>query len=321
MPIILFGGLLIILIGAELFTNAVEWLGKKLRLSHSVTGNLLAAVGTALPESIIPLIALYGDNKRLDVACGAIIGAPFMLSTLAMGICGLMLILCRRRTVSLDKAKISFELCYILLCFAVFFLACFGGSFFQRIVGCILIWAYIFYAWQIIKKSQHQVQEEHLRPLYFCRRKSYLLVVVVQLAIGLNLVIFGAEVFVEGITLTAASLGISPLVLSLILAPIATELPEKFNSIIWILQGKDELALGNITGAMAFQCTIIPAVVMLKTPLDLDLPAIFSSVCLVMSLAIIYISINLSKKVQARSFLWGFFWYAMFLALIFWSII
>lgn len=321
MPIILFGGLLIILIGAELFTNAVEWLGRKLRLSHSVTGNLLAAVGTALPESIIPLIALYGDNRQLEVACGAIIGAPFMLSTLALGICGFTLLACRRKSICIDKEKMSFELCYILLCFAMFFLACFGGNYLQRIVGCMLVWAYIYYAWQIIKKSPRQVQEDHLRPLYFCRRKSYLLAVLVQLAIGLNLVIFGAEIFVDGITMTAANLGISPLVLSLILAPIATELPEKFNSIIWILQGKDELALGNITGAMVFQCTIIPAMIMLKTPLDLDLPAIFSSVCLVMSLGLIYISINLSRKVKARSFLWGFFWYGMFLFLLFWSII
>lgn len=321
MPILLFGGLLIILIGAELFTNAVEWLGRKLHLSHSVTGNLLAAVGTALPESIIPLIALYGNNRQLEVATGAVIGAPFMLSTLAFGICALSLLACRRKYAFIDKGKLSFELSYILSCFAVFFIACFGGSYLQRIIGCALIWAYIYYAWRIVKKSPRQSAEDNLRALYFSRRKSYLLIVLLQLAVGLNLVIFGARIFVEGITLGAAILGISPLILSLILAPIATELPEKFNSIIWILQGKDELAFGNITGAMVFQCTVIPAMIMLKTPLDLDLPAIFSSVCLVLSLASIYVSINLSQKVKAGSFLWGLFWYLMFLGLLFWSII
>ena len=44
--------------------------------------------------------------------------------------------------------------------------------------------------------------------------------------------------------------------IALVLAPLATELPEKFNSIIWLRDNKDTLALGNITGAMVFQSTI-----------------------------------------------------------------
>ena len=57
MPILLLGGLILILIGAELFTNAAEWLSRRLNLSSTVTGNILAAVGTALPESVIPIVA------------------------------------------------------------------------------------------------------------------------------------------------------------------------------------------------------------------------------------------------------------------------
>jgi cation:H+ antiporter len=61
-------------------------------------------------------------------------------------------------------------------------------------------------------------------------------------------------------------LGVSALLLSLLIIPIATELPEKVNSIIWIRRGKDTLAFGNITGAMVFQGTLLPAIGILLTP-------------------------------------------------------
>lgn len=100
----LLAGLLVILIGAELFTNGVEWLGSRLGLSEGAVGNLLAAVGTALPESIIPLVAfLGGDEAAMHIGIGAILGAPFMLGTLAMFVTGFSAWLLRgRRNVKLQ---------------------------------------------------------------------------------------------------------------------------------------------------------------------------------------------------------------------------
>jgi cation:H+ antiporter len=66
--------------------------------------------------------------------------------------------------------------------------------------------------------------------------------------------------FVDAVEHLASSLGVSSVLLALVIAPVATELPEKFNSILWVRQNKDTLAMGNITGAMVFQSTI-PTVV------------------------------------------------------------
>ena len=84
--------------------------------------------------------------------------------------------------------------------------------------------------------------------------------VVIQLIVGLVAIVGGAHLFVEELLHVAESIGIEPLVLSLVLAPLATELPEKANSFFWVKDGKDSLALGNITGAMVFQSTIPIAV-------------------------------------------------------------
>ena len=80
--------------------------------------------------------------------------------------------------------------------------------------------------------------------------------VIMQLLVALGAIVGGAHLFVEQVLHVADSAGLEPLVLSLVLAPFATELPEKANSFFWVRDGKDSLALGNITGAMVFQSTI-----------------------------------------------------------------
>ena len=88
----------VILAGALLFTNAVEWIGHRLKLGEGAVGSLLAAVGTAMPETLIAIVALIGATEGADqVAIGAIVGAPFLLATLAMGLVGLFAYLYRER--------------------------------------------------------------------------------------------------------------------------------------------------------------------------------------------------------------------------------
>jgi len=90
--------------------------------------------------------------------------------------------------------------------------------------------------------------------------------IAVQLLIAVALLVWGAEGFIHGVRGVSAVVGVSPLLLSLLIIPIATELPEKVNSILWIRRGKDTLAFGNITGAMVFQGTLLPAIGILLTP-------------------------------------------------------
>ena len=87
--VLLIASFAVILAGALLFTNAVEWIGHRLGLGEGAVGSLLAAVGTAMPETLIAIVALIEGSKSEDIAIGAIVGAPFLLATLAMGLVGL----------------------------------------------------------------------------------------------------------------------------------------------------------------------------------------------------------------------------------------
>src|SRR5688500_15549898 len=98
--VVLIVALLIILLGAELFTNGIEWFGRKLELAEGAVGSVLAAVGTALPETMIPIIAILtggGSSSSHGIGVGAILGAPFMLSTLAMFVTGVAVLIVGRR--------------------------------------------------------------------------------------------------------------------------------------------------------------------------------------------------------------------------------
>jgi len=83
--VFLFASLLAILVSCYIFVNAVECLGDAFNLHQGIVGSILAAIGTALPETIIPILAILFSRSAgsHDVGIGAIAGAPFMLSTLA----------------------------------------------------------------------------------------------------------------------------------------------------------------------------------------------------------------------------------------------
>ena len=327
MVIQLLAGLMMILLGAELFTNSVEWLGSRLNLPEGSVGHLMAAVGTALPESMIPLIAfLSGGADAVDIGIGAILGAPFMLGTLAMFVTGLAAWLLRgrktgRKIMHVDAADMKRDLGFFMAMYLLVLAAAFVPQQIKPYAAILLLLSYLTYAWHVAH-SGNAISGDSLRPLYFSRRTkpSYFLILL-QLFLGLGAIAGGAEYFVAGISRTAALYGIHPLVLSMIIAPIATELPEKFNSVIWVSQGKDRLALGNITGAMAFQSTMIPAMGMLLCDWTLTLSAGLSSVCLLFSTGLLYGTVCRKDCVPIAALLLCGIGYLAFLVAILWSIL
>jgi cation:H+ antiporter len=266
--LLLFVSFAVILAGALLFTNAVEWMGHRLKLGEGAVGSLLAAVGTAMPETLIAIVALISATEGSEgVAIGAIVGAPFLLATLAMGLVGLFAYLYRERRptgLELDAHGPTLErdIVFFLIFFAVALALAWGAPDVLRIpIGIAVILAYVVYIRRTLRGGGDVQDHATLNPLVFERRAEHrmnpsLAICAVQLLIGLAAMVGGAHLFVEELIHIAESLGVEAVVLALILAPLATELPEKVNSFFWVREGKDSLALGNITGAMVFQSTI-----------------------------------------------------------------
>jgi len=277
--ILLLASFAVILAGALLFTNAVEWIGHRLELGEGAVGSLLAAVGTAMPETLIAVVALVGATKSEDVAIGAIVGAPFLLATLAMGLVGLFAFLYRRRrrgtALRAHAPTLDRDLIFFLVFFALALALGFGAPEELRLpAGIAFFLAYPVYVWRTLVRGGELQAEETINPLIMERRSGRrsdpsLILAVIQFVVGLGAMVGGAHLFVEELLEVAEQLGVEAIVLSLILAPLATELPEKVNSFFWVREGKDALALGNITGAMVFQSTIPVGIGLVFTEWDL----------------------------------------------------
>jgi len=273
--------LVVILAGAETFTNSLEHLGERLKISEGVTGSIFAAVGTALPETIVPVVAVLAgtDDAHIgeEVGVGAILGAPMMLSTLSLFL--MAAFAARKRGWSgefrPERSGLERDLTWFLMAFGASAVAIFVPHTLPLVRGLIavsLVLMYFVYLMLTIRASAKLVVDGHGteadHPLYLSRigLPENLGTIVVQLGIGLALIILGAKGFVIGVEHLSKWLGVSALVLSLLIVPVATELPEKINSILWIRRHRDTLAFGNITGAMVFQGSLLPALGIMLTP-------------------------------------------------------
>jgi cation:H+ antiporter len=273
--------LFIILAASELFTNALEHLGEQLKISEGVTGSVFAAIGTALPETMVPLLALFAGTKNIsineEIGVGAILGAPLMLSTLST--CLMAFAILHRRGVNghvrPERSGFIRDLNFFLFAFILAAVAMYIPQEARVLRGALsftLILTYFVYILLTLRASEKLVEDGHGTAaegkMFFAKLglPTNLSTILLQLGVGLALLIFGAKGFIHGIEGTSHILGISALLLSLLIIPIATELPEKVNSILWIRRGKDTLAFGNITGAMVFQGTLLPAIGIMLTP-------------------------------------------------------
>ena len=324
----------IVLAGCELFTNGIEWVGGKLHLSAGVVGSVLAAVGTAMPETAVPIVAVLfvrGEHAE-QIGIGAILGAPFMLGTLAFLMTGLAAIIYHRRgrrgfLLSVDTDTLGQDMSYFLGVYVVAIGLSFVDLRWVKIVGALgLLAAYAWYVRRHLRRES-SAEDEDLRPLHLHRSADVprLRFVLLQVAVALVAIFFGAELFVRNLEKISAFLGARllgwdaktiALVLSLTITPIATELPEKFNSIIWVGRGKDTLALGNITGAMVFQSCFPVTVGLLFTSWQLEPRALASAVVALFSVTIVLTSMRLTGRLSPYILLLGaplyaaWLWYA-----------
>jgi cation:H+ antiporter len=284
--------------GCALFTNGIEWLGKRLKVPEGAIGSIFAAVGTTLPETSIPVIAIFfgTGQERTEVGLGAILGAPFMLSTLVLPILAGLLVLYaglgkRQPQFKLHYGEVRTDLLFFLMAYGIAVGCAFVPSRLLHYVAAgLLVALYGFY--MKIKFSGDQEGGEGLAPLLFARRSavpSYG-AIAAQAAVGMAGLVGGAHLFVTAAKAMAATLEVSPLLLALLIAPLATELPEMSNSFFWLYQKKDTLAVGNVTGAMVFQGTFPVSLGLIGTDWSLA-----SSALLTMELAMVAVGMSLAQ--------------------------
>ncbi|MCW2317495.1 cation:H+ antiporter [Rhodoblastus acidophilus] len=274
--LLLVGSALVIYFSCELFVNAVEWLGHRLSVTQTATGTILAAFGTALPESVVTLVAVaFGDNPaQKDIGVGAALGGPLALSTLAYGVVGLILLgsrnpLVKKKTaVDADCVRLSHDQGWfmaIFLCSLLAGLLDFPG---KAWLGFAFLGGYALYVWKELKTDGELHDCDGLEPLRFRPRDEQpsLFWAALQSGVALVVVFAASRIFVAQLDVIGPALGLPPQLAALLLSPVATEMPETLNAVIWVQQGKERLALANISGSMMIQATVPTAFGLFFTP-------------------------------------------------------
>jgi cation:H+ antiporter len=309
--LLLLGCAVSIYLACEWFVNAVEWLGVRLKVGPLAVGTVLAAAGTALPESVVTLVAvLFGSPEHgNDIAVGAAMGGPLVVGTIAYGVTGAMLIWRRthhRHTstptptrvadlagsgtgpdvpttsaatspeagnlAGVDTGRLARDQTWFLAIFTVKVSLGLVAFAIKTWLGLAFFAVYILYFVREMTNTGEQASGDNIEPLKLQRNRAVptTLAVSAQILVTLAIIFGASQLFVKQLEWAGPALGLPAVVVALLLSPIATELPEIMNAIIWVRQGKTQLALANISGAMMIQATVPSGIGILFTPWHFD---------------------------------------------------
>ena len=327
----------------EWFINAIEWLGVELKVGPLTVGTVLAAVGTALPESIVTLVAaVFGSPTRGDdIAVGAAMGGPLVVGTIAYGVTGAMLLWRRRRLrqggaragvspsatgtedhthaggqgldqgagvdadgriVGVNTARLARDQRWFLTIF-IFKVALGLVTFaLKPWLGLLFFAAYGVYFWREMRNTGEHASADDLEPLKLQPKRvtPTKAAVLVQVLVTLGLIFGASQLFVAQLEWAGPALGLPAVVVALLISPVATELPEVMNAIIWVRQGKTQLALANISGAMMIQATVPSGIGILLTPWMFDTPLVLAGVATMSSISYLLWLLRRNKFTAAR---------------------
>ena len=319
--ILFFGSAILIYFSCEFFVNGVEWLGKRLEIGQTATGTILAAFGTALPESVVTFVAVvFGHTAaEREIGIGAALGGPLALSTLAYGVVGLTLMgsvklkVRRKEALDVDSRRLSRDQGWFLsifICKLALGLVAFPG---KRWLGVLFLGAYGLYVAKELRRDERTVDEGELEPLKLRPHDDQpsLFWAALQTGIALVVIFIASRIFVAQLDVIGPLLGLRPQLVALLLSPIATEMPETMNAIIWVRQGKENMALANISGAMMIQATIPTAFGLFGTPWLFERPLIVAGAVTAITVLALFFMFR-GEKVTGKRLSWASVFYLLF---------
>jgi cation:H+ antiporter len=307
---------------SEFFVNGVEWFGRKTSVAENAVGSILAAFGTALPESVVTLMAVafgHGEAAK-DIGVGAALGGPLVLSTIAYAVVGWTLWISRphgRQLLAIDGARLSRDQGWFLIIFAAKFALGLVAFAIKPWLGIVFLAAYAMYFWSEMRHEDDASEPEALAPLKFRPhdKDPALGWAASQTLIALVVIFAASRLFVDQLEALGPWLGLSPTVVALLLSPVATELPEIMNAIIWVRQGKERLALANISGAMMIQATVPSALGLFFTPWLFDSALILAAAITMVSVVGLFLLLRRDALTGARLSIFGLLYAAFAIGL------
>jgi cation:H+ antiporter len=272
-----------------------------------------------------------GQHHGDDIGVGAALGGPLVVGTIAYAVTGVMLLARHRSSVAAgrssagergavgtapapldgtDMGRLARDQTWFLAIFVVKVGLGLVAFAIKPWLGLLFFVAYAVYFRRETGGGGDHVADEELEPLKLQPRRPSptTFAVVVQTVATLVVIFLASQVFVNQLEWAGPAMGLSPVVVALLLSPVATELPEVMNAIIWVRQGKTPLALANISGAMMIQATVPSGIGLLGTPWRFDAPLVLAGVATMLAVVYLLFLFRTGRATAARLCVAGVFY-------------
>ncbi|MEB0038884.1 calcium/sodium antiporter [Pseudomonas sp. MH10] len=276
----LFGGLFLLVIGAELSVRAAVRLAASLKVRPLIIGLTVVAMSSSAPQMAVSLQAAFSSSP--DISVGSVVGSNIFNVLVTLGLCALIIPL------RVARQLVRVDIPLMIGASALVFALAYNGEL-SAIDGAILLFALLAYLLVLARRSQGQVPKNPPGQPHASRAQQF--ISLMTMVFGLALLVMGAGLLVQAAAVIAQDLGLSERVIGLTVIAGSTSLPALTTSLIAAMRGERDIAVGNVIGSNLFNLLGVLGLTAMVAPsplsispnaLNFDLPVMLavSAVCL-----------------------------------------
>ena len=228
-------GILLLAVGGDRLVLGSVALSNKLKVPAFITGIFVVGFGTSLPELFVTISAL--NKNETDIAVGAIIGSNIINILLILG---LSLVLTNKKSLETISSKDIFVMIFCAFLFSYFLQIGFISTIWS-IIMVVSLPIYLFISYKFFNRGDQSIDDSSEKGS-----------VILNLLIGFIAIIYGSEIFIEGLIYISEVLNIPEAIIGISLAAIGTSLPELAVTIASFIRGNGSVAIGNVVGSNIF---------------------------------------------------------------------
>jgi len=292
-----------VLKGADWLTDGATAVALRMNVPQIVVGLTVVAMGTSMPEFFVSLMSALKGTP--DLAVGNVVGSNIFNTMMIVGVAAVV------SPMVISKSTVKKDIPFAVLASVMLAVMCYDGNI-SRVDSLVLFIVFVCFMVYTVCMARSGMAEPGQESKGMAPWKSVLFILV-----GLVLLIFGSNLFVDGATDVARSLNISEAVIGLTIVAGGTSLPELATSVVAARKGRSAIAIGNVIGSNVFNILMIIGVTGLISPMRIEGITMFDLSVMLLSIVLLWF-FSYTKYTVARwegvlliAMLCGYMWWLL----------
>lgn len=257
--LMIIAGVVLVLWGADRLTDGAVALAERMQIPQIVIGLTIVALGTSAPEFCVSLVSALKGTA--DLAVGNVVGSNIFNTMLIVGVAAMV------APMTILPSTIKKDVPVALVASVALTVMVLMDGDLSRVDAALLFVGFLAFMWVTLRgaKGSHAIEQEQAAPRGYSVLKS-----VGLLVLGLACLVVGSNIFVDGATSVAQTLGVSEAVIGLTIVAGGTSLPELATSVVAARKGNSGIAIGNVLGSNVLNILLILGAAGLICPMQVQ---------------------------------------------------